>query len=150
MSLFLSTTVNRIDKKGRASVPSSFRTSLTKPEIVLFPSPKYDCLEGVDVSFMEKMSARLDDFDMFSDEQDDMAMSIFGESVSLGLDETGRVLIPKSLLTFAGLSEQAAFVGMGKKFQIWSPKALEARQESARSSIRSQKMTIPNRRNEDD
>lgn len=143
VSLFLSTTVSKIDKKGRVSVPAHFRTSLTVPEIVLFPSPKHQCLEGFDVSFMNEMSSRIEHFDMFSDEQDDLAMSVFGQSISLNLDDTGRVLLPKALLSFAQLSEQVAFVGMGKKFQVWSAELLEDRQKTARINVQAQKMTIP-------
>jgi len=146
VSLFLSTTTGKIDKKGRVSVPAAFRGVLTRPEIVLFPSPKHCCLEGFDVSFMEEMTARIDNFDMFSDEQDDLAMSIFGQSVSLTLDETGRVLLPKTLQSFAKISEQVSFVGMGKKFQLWDSQALSARQEQARENVKSQKMTVPKRR----
>lgn len=145
MSLFLSTTIGKIDKKGRSSVPASFRASLSQPEIILFPSPKYQCLEGFDVSFMNDMSARIDHFDMFSEAQDDWAMSVFGESVSLALDDTGRFVFPKNLLAFAQLSDQVAFVGMGKKFQVWAPDLLKVRQSQARKSVRSQKMTIPNK-----
>ncbi len=143
MSLFLSTTINKIDKKGRVSIPSGFRTSLTQGAVVLFRSPIHDCLEGFDVSFMDEMSARLDHFDLFSEVQDDLALSIFGNSVSLTLDETGRVVVPTALLGFAGLTDQVAFVGMGRKFQVWAPEALESRKIEARSNVHAQKLTIP-------
>jgi len=111
--------------------------------VVLLPAPKYALLEGVDISFMSEVSTRLDNFDMFSDTQDDLAMSIFGESVALGLDDTGRVLLPKGLSSFAGLSGSAAFVGMGNKFQIWCPEVLEARRDGARKNVQEQRLTLP-------
>ncbi len=143
MSLFLSTLINKIDKKGRVSIPSGFRASLTQGELILFRSPTHQCLEGFDVSFMNEVSDRLDHFDLFSEEQDSLAMSIFGESVSLTLDETGRVVLPSDLIVFAGLTGVAAFVGMGRKFQVWSPERLEERKKVTRSNVQSQKLAIP-------
>jgi len=143
VSLFLSTTISNIDKKGRVSIPSGFRTSLTQNAVVLFSSPLHGCLEGFDSSFMDEMSNRLDHFELFSEEQDDLAMSIFGNSMSLTLDENGRVVLPKALAGFANISDKAAFVGMGRKFQIWAPDALEERQAQARKNVQSKKLSIP-------
>lgn len=143
MSLFLSTTISNIDKKGRVSIPSGFRASLTQNSVVLFSSPLHGCLEGFDASFMDEMSDRLDHFELFSEEQDDLAMSIFGNSMSLTLDENGRVVLPKALAEFANISDKAAFVGMGRKFQIWAPDALEERQAQARKNVQSKKLSIP-------
>ena len=92
---------------------------------------------------MDEMSNRLDHFELFSEEQDDLAMSIFGNSMSLTLDENGRVVLPKALAGFANISDKAAFVGMGRKFQIWAPDALEERQAQARKNVQSKKLSIP-------
>ncbi len=146
MALFLATTHNKIDKKGRVSLPAPFRVHLSRSEIVLFPSPKFECLEGVDVSFMEEVSERLDQFDMFSEAQDEMAMAVFGEAVSVSLDENGRFVMPTSLAPHAGLSDHAVFVGLGKKFQIWNADALSKRKSAARQSVSEKGLTIPSQK----
>ena len=70
VALFLSTTINKLDKKGRISLPANFRAVLNDKQaqsIVLFKSPVHECLEGFDPIFVEEISGRLDDgFDMFS------------------------------------------------------------------------------------
>jgi len=146
MGLFLSTYNNKVDKKFRVSVPAPFRTALAQQEfqgIVVFKSSKYNALEGFGWDRMVEMSERLDQFDMFSNEQDDMASLIFGESRQLPFDGNGRVILPEDLCEFCGITDQAAFVGLGKKFQIWSPETLTARMENARRDVQDRGLTLP-------
>ena len=146
MALFLSTHTNKIDKKGRVSVPSSFRAELSDESfkgVVLFRSNVHDCLEGFAWSYMQEIGKRLDNFDLFSAEQDDLATSIFGTAVQLSMDGDGRIILPSDLLDFASLSERASFVGMGAKFQIWDPDAFDQRRDVARQAVQSKGLTIP-------
>lgn len=146
MALFLSTHINKVDKKGRVSVPAPFRAALTGQAfqgVVLFRSNTHGALEGFPWSYMEELSARLDNFDLFSEEQDDLATAVFGEAVQLPFDSDGRIILPPSLIEHAGLSEGAAFVGLGTKFQIWEPAALEKRRAAARAQVKDKKLTIP-------
>lgn len=146
MSLFLSTTTNKLDKKGRVSVPSGFRTALAGQDfhgVVLFCSYSHQCLEGVGWDVMEDLSSRIDHYDFLSSEQDDLATAIFGEAVQLPFDGEGRIIIPQALIEYAGLEGQISFVGMGKKFQIWSPEVFERRRLAARERVKSQGLTVP-------
>ncbi len=146
MALFLSTHENKIDKKGRVSVPAPFRAELSDESfqgVVLFRSNVHSCLEGFAWSYMQEIGKRLDDFDLFSAEQDDLATSIFGTAVQLSMDGEGRIILPQDLIGFASLEEKVSFVGMGAKFQIWSPSDFESRRETARQAVQSKGMTIP-------
>ena len=146
VGLFLSTTINKMDKKGRVSVPSGFRSALTDEAfqgVVLFRSYTGKSLEGVGMSAMESMSARMDsNFAFFSDEHDEMATVLFGESVQLSFDGDGRITLPQDFAEYAGITDKVAFVGLGKKFQIWNPDALDKRKQYARESVQSKKMTL--------
>ncbi len=146
MALFLSTYVNKVDKKGRVSVPAQFRAALaseTYQGIVVFRSNQHTALEGFSWSFMEEVGQRLDNFDLFSNSQDDLATAIFGDSVQLPFDGDGRVVLPSELLSFAEIDGTAVFVGLGKKFQIWNPKTFKKRREEARTQVKAQGLTIP-------
>ena len=146
MPLFLSTYLNRIDKKGRVSVPAPFRAALIGQSfqgVVLFRSAKQPCLEGFDFGTMTEIAQRLDHFDLFSDDQDDLAATIFGDSVQLPFDGEGRIVLADDLMGHAKIADTAAFVGMGRKFQIWEPGALKARRAQAASGIREKKLTVP-------
>lgn len=129
-------------------MPSSFRAALTDQSfqgIVLFRSSTHECLEGFSMSYMEELGKRLDAFDLFSEQQDDLATSIFGEAVPLPFDGDGRVILPSSLTQEIKLQDKACFVGLGLKFQIWAPEVFEGRRKKARASVKEKGMTIPNR-----
>lgn len=146
MTLFLSTYTNKVDKKGRVSVPAPFRSALSAQEfqgIIVFKSSRHDALEGFGMDRMVDMSERLDEFDMFSNEQDDMASLIFGEARQLPFDGDGRIILPSDLAEFCGITDHAAFVGLGKKFQIWAPSRLEDRLQAARRDVKDKGLTLP-------
>ena len=68
---------------------------------------------------------------------------MFGDSVQLALDSDGRMILPEALLEFAKLDGDAAFVGLGRKFQIWNPVTLAARKDKARAAVADKGLTIP-------
>ena len=147
LGLFLSTTINKVDKKGRVSVPASFRAAMSQEEfqgVVLFQSYTQNAIEGVAMSSMEAMSDRMDDhFALFSDDHDEMATVLFGESIQLAFDGDGRITLPQPLMDAVDVLGQVAFVGLGKKFQIWNPEILAGRKERARRAVSDKKMTLP-------
>jgi MraZ protein len=135
MALFLSTYTNKVDAKGRVSVPASFRTSLGEQNfsgIVLIPSSRLPVLEGFSMNTMQELSQRFDRFDLFSHSDGDLeTLAFFGDATPLNFDETGRIGIPKELLAHANITDTAVFTGLGTKFQIWEPKAFAARRSKA-------------------
>jgi len=123
--LFLSTFINRIDKKGRISVPSSFRGALMKDNfsgVIVYESVRSKCVEGCSFDRLEHLSSSIDSLDPYSDERDAFATIILGGSIKLAFDSEGRVVLPESLIKFANLVEEACFVGKGQTFEIWNPK----------------------------
>src|SRR5260221_4812471 len=94
---------------------------------------------------LEEMSARLDTLDQFSEDSDSLS-SIFADSQQLPFDGEGRVILPQLLVEHAGITETAAFVGLGRTFQIWEPAAHKAHQEALRERARRQGTTLPGTR----
>ena len=143
--LFLSTYHNRIDKKGRVSIPSSFRTVLAAqefPGIVAYMSPLHTCIEACGMNRIMKLNSRVEKFDPYSEERDAFATTIFGESMQLAFDPEGRVVLPESFIAGAGLSEQATIVGKGEIFEIWEPKAFELQAKRARELVREKRFHL--------
>ena len=143
--LFLSTFVNKIDKKGRVSVPATFRTALSQESFqgfVLYRSYKYPCLECSGISRMERLSQSVDELDLFSQEQDNLTAAIFADAQQIPFDGDGRIIMPQSLLSFANIDDKVAFVGRGGTFQIWEPGAFEAAQEEARNLVRTGQISL--------
>ncbi len=139
MGLFLSTIVNKVDRKGRVSVPAQFRSTLATqsfPGIILYRSFTQPCIEGCGMDFMERLSDSAQDFDVFSPEQSDLSDLIFADSRQLPWDPEGRIVLPEDILAHANISETVAFVGKGQTFQLWEPAAYEAVMAEARARAR--------------
>jgi len=145
MGLFIDTFVNKVDGKGRVSVPASFRAALTGQSyhgIVAMPVFKYPAVLCSGIDFMARLSAEIDQVALFSDEQDDLAHNLFADSKQLPFDGEGRIVLPELLAKHAGIDGSAAFVGRGPNFEIWAPVAFEAHKAAARQRARDKGLTL--------
>ena len=126
--MFLSSFENKIDKKGRVSVPASFRSylnSLGYNGFIGYPSFNNPALEGCSQDRIEKLSNTIDSLNPFEEKRDYFATSVLSESENLQFDPEGRVSITQKLLDHAKIKNRILFVGLGKTFQIWEPKNFE-------------------------
>ena len=126
--MFLSSYENKLDKKGRVSVPASFRAYLSSVGyngFITYPSFNHEALEACSQDRIEKLSSTIDSLNPFEEKRDFFATSVLSESMNLQFDSEGRVLISKKLLNHAKIKNNILFVGLGKTFQIWEPKTFE-------------------------
>ena len=126
--MFLSTYENKLDKKGRVSVPASFRSYLSNigyNGIVCYPSFNNQCIESWPQDRIEKISNAIDSLNPFEEKKDYFATSILSESINLQFDSEGRILLTSKLLKHAKIKNSMLFVGQGKTFQIWEPAIFE-------------------------
>ena len=133
--MFLSTHENRLDKKGRVSVPASFRSYLSSMGyngVIFYPSFNNTSIEACSQSRIEKLSDTIDLLSPFEENRDIFATSVLADSVNLQFDSEGRVSIPEKLLNHAKIKQTMLFVGQGKTFQIWDPKIFEKFKTQAR------------------
>lgn len=145
MPVFIDTFVNKIDRKGRVSVPATFRAALAAQAfqgIVAFPSFKFPALHCAGMDWMSSLIDSTANVDLFSAEHDDLTASLFSDAKQLPFDGEGRVLLPESLCAHANLTESAAFAGRGRYFEIWEPKALDAYKAEARKRAAEQQRTL--------
>ena len=126
--MFLSSYENKIDKKGRVSVPATFRSHLSSigyNGFVSYPSFNHAALEACSQDRIEKLSNTIDSLNPFEEKRDFFATSILSESENLHFDTEGRVSISEKLLNHAKIKNNVLFVGLGKTFQIWEPSNFE-------------------------
>jgi MraZ protein len=146
VELFLSTFVNRVDRKGRVSVPATFRSTLATHrhpnQVVLIPSFKYEALDGTGSDHLVEMMEGLNTLDQYSDRRDDLAL-VFAESRALQIDGEGRIVIPDDLKDHAHISDEVAFVGLGTMFQMWEPGRFSRHRAEARERSRRGGATLP-------
>ena len=133
--MFLSTYENKLDKKGRVSVPASFRSYLSNigyNGIICYPSFNNPCVEAWPQDRIEKISNAIDTLNPFEEKKDYFATSILAESINLQFDSEGRIQISPKLLKHAKIKNSMVFVGQGKTFQIWEPALFEKFRANAR------------------
>ena len=131
MTMFMSTVTSKIDAKGRVSVPSVFRSAIASQNgdvaaphgIFVYPSFTEGANEGGGQALMTDIATMVDRLDLFTEERDALAASLFADSHHLTFDADGRVSLPPTLLAHAGIEKELCFVGLGGKFQIWNPQS---------------------------
>lgn len=158
MTQFLGTHQNRLDAKGRVSVPASFRAALKAfngddpdgsgtvsagVQMVLRPSHKHPCIEAWPTTVFQQLATPLERLDLFSEEHDDLAAALYADAFPVESDREGRIVLPEALATHAGLRGTVEFMGLGRTFQIWEPEAAAKRRAEARERARTRGMTLP-------
>ena len=111
--MFLSTYENKLDKKGRVSVPASYRSYLSNlgyNGVICYPSFNHSCLEAWPQDRVEKILNAIDSLNPFEEKEDFFATSILAESTNLQFDGEGRILLSSNLLKHAKIKTRMLFV----------------------------------------
>ena len=105
--LFMDTILNKVDAKGRVSLPADYRAIVkeTGSEIVCYRSLSYPC------------------------------NLVFGDAKRYPFDSTGRIMLSEKLLKHAQITDSAVFVGKGRKFQIWNPDNWAKEEQRIRAQV---------------
>jgi MraZ protein len=126
---FVSTIVNKLDAKGRVSIPASFRQILSQQNLrgcYCFPSFIFPALEAFGEDLLAEFQKRMVGVDpIFSEDYDAQAQAVVGDTQLLNFDDEGRVRLPDEFLAHAHIKDRVLFVGMIQKFQIWDPERFE-------------------------
>ncbi len=144
-NLFLDTIVNKVDAKGRVSIPADYRALLEQQEteLVAFRSFNSPCIECCTSEMMDRLASDIDrSFNTFSSEQDDLTSLIYADAKEFPFDSTGRIVLTEKLLKHAGITDKAAFVGKGRTFQIWNPDSYAEEEEKIRARALQKRLSI--------
>jgi MraZ protein len=145
MTRFLGTHKGKLDKKGRISVPASFRSALAglgEHEMVFFPSYTQPCIECWPARVFDDATSGHDDLDLFSKDADDIAGAVFAQSAQMRPDAEGRVSLDERHIEAAGLTEAILFIGVRRRFQIWDAERGEAFLRESIASAREKGLTL--------
>ena len=136
--LFMDTITNKVDAKGRVSLPSDYRAIVKElsTEIVCYRSLTSPCIEGCLEDLLDKLATDMENsLDFFSQTQDDLTNLIFGDAKRFAFDSTGPIVLTEKLLKHAQITDTAVFVGKGRKFQIWNPENWEREEARIRAEV---------------
>ena len=113
---------NNMDEKGRVSIPATFRDSLKRhyddDRIIItrdfdgglrgYPPKEWDRVHQ-DIRKLSRNDPKVRAYERF-------VVSAATECVP---DKQGRILIPPSLRSYAGLDREIVILGMPNRFEIW-------------------------------
>jgi MraZ protein len=146
VALFLGKFTNRIDSKGRVSVPAAYREALAGESfkgIIALRSLNDEAIVASGVAWIEDLARRRDYFDLGSEEHDAYT-ALFNDAQQLSFDSEGRVILPEEFLAHARIGDGAVFAGNADCFEIWEPMRFAAREEARRGRARG--VTLPSLR----
>lgn len=138
MDRFLSSAVNRIDAKGRVSVPAHFRTILQKrgfSELYALRALDVAALDVGGMDLLDRYEQRIQEQDPFLQTADDMSFFCHGDGAFLKLDQDGRITVNDFIREHTGITTDIAFVGRGHFFQMWEPEQFNAYRAQARARL---------------
>ncbi len=139
MDIYVSNYTNRLDAKGRVSIPAPFRAVLARDVFVglyVHPSLDQEALDCGGHALLREIDGLLSGYTPYSEERDLLSLALMGSSEILKVDSEGRVILTETLKTYAAISNEVTFVGVGHKFQIWESGRFRARMGEARTRAR--------------
>lgn len=138
MDRFLSSAINRIDSKGRVSVPAHFRAVVQKRgygDLYALRALDVPALDVGGLDLLDRYEERIALEDPFLQTADDMSFFCHGDGAFLKLDQDGRITVTDFLREHTGIEAEVAFVGRGTFFQMWEPSRLKTHGESVRARL---------------
>ena len=129
--------VQKVDGKGRVSIPAHFRRVLESgdpawvdgktPEfVIVYGDHRRSFLECFTVDAADEVDARIDALPRGSAKRRALETLFNGQSLPASVDETGRIVLPAKLRQKIGIDTEADFIAMGDTFQIWKPETYGA------------------------
>lgn len=130
MNIFFFGTFNcKADAKGRVMLPVALRNQMApvlKDGFFIKKSYYNECLELYPAHEWNKVNEELDQKSRF-DEESQKFIRIFTDGLrQVEIDATGRLLIPKDVISMVGISKEVKIAAMGKRLEIWGRQTYEA------------------------
>lgn len=128
------------------SIPASFRrvieacdpnwTPGAAPELVIvYGDHRRSYLECYTIEAMDEVDAKIAEMPRGSPERKIMERLFQGQSVTISVDDTGRLVLPAKLRQKIGLENEAFFSAAGDTFQIWKPETYETEETAKTEAI---------------
>ena len=130
MTFFTSEYESKLDAKGRLVLPSRIKAQLPEGgghELVIRRGFE-QCLILYPMVEFKKVFSKISGLSEFNEEYRKLQRNFFSGTVTVELDNNGRFLIPKNMLTYSNIDKEVILVGMGNKVEIWNPSIYEKHQ----------------------
>ncbi|MGL4637423.1 MAG: division/cell wall cluster transcriptional repressor MraZ [Beijerinckiaceae bacterium] len=145
MDRFVSQYTNKLDAKGRVSIPAPYRTLLAKDGfegLYMHPTLDFPALDCGGHALLAEIDGLLARLPQFSEERDFFSTALLGASQIVKMDAEGRFVLTDMIREAAGITDTVTFVGQGHKFQIWETARFQAHYTESRERLRSMRKQL--------
>lgn len=136
----------KVDGKGRVSIPASFRRVLESQDpdwetgkrprfVIVYGDDRRNHLECFSMTAMDDVDARIALMPRGTPERRAMEKLIYTLSLEAEVDEDGRIVLPAKLRDKVGLAGEAYFAGTADTFQIWQPDAYQDHEKAQMGAV---------------
>lgn len=119
--MFLGTHSPRLDEKGRIILPAKFREELSSG--LVLTKGQENCIYVFSAREFEKVLAQMQDAPLSNMAARDYIRIFLSGASDEVPDKQGRVTIPATLRSYAGLEKELVVIGAGSRAEIWDAAA---------------------------
>ncbi|MWP62300.1 division/cell wall cluster transcriptional repressor MraZ [Gilliamella sp. Pas-s25] len=107
-----------LDNKGRLAIPTRYRESLSEGMVCTI-GLYHSCLTLYSLSEWKCIEQQLATLSTIVEAERRIKRLLLGYATECLMDNSGRILLPPTLRTYAKLEKNTMFVGQSNKFEIW-------------------------------
>ncbi|HHY92775.1 MAG TPA: division/cell wall cluster transcriptional repressor MraZ [Firmicutes bacterium] len=130
--MFMGEYQHALDSKGRLFIPARLRDELGERFIITRGLDR--CLFVYPLSEWATLERKLKELPFTRSEARAFVRFFFAGATECELDNQGRVLIPPTLRTYAGIEREAAIIGVSTRVEIWSQQTWESYSSNVRDN----------------
>ena len=127
--MFIGSFKYSVDSKGRVSIPAKLRKNLTPEanDTFVLTRGTAQCIDVYPMDNWKELAAnKLNQLNSFDPKEAMFIRMFLQEAAEDKLDAQSRLLIPKTLLEYAGIEKEIFILGAVKKIEFWNPEKYEA------------------------
>ena len=125
---YLGRYVNKVDKKGRVSIPAAYRSLMQEEgsaNCFICYHDDFKFLEVFSESYMDMIDQKISSFSVGSREKIALESKYYTNVQEIKLDSEGRIILPRDYATWTSIDAEVLFAGMGDRFEMWCPERYE-------------------------
>ena len=119
--MFLGEYQHGLTKGKRLALPKKIRAQITGTEVIL--SKGFEpCINGFDKPLWEETAKQPLAIPLYEERGRSLRRQMFAAAQVVEIDKQGRIILPDSLASWAGIKDEIIVVGVGDHFEIWESK----------------------------
>ena len=120
---FVGCHTHSLDGKKRVTIPADWREAAGNPTLFVLPGVNVKCLYVVTAREMAQRLEKVRAASVANVQAQKFLRDFFSRADRVALDAQGRIRVKDALLDQAGILNQMVLVGVGSRFELWSPES---------------------------